>query len=418
VQDRKLAVGGPSDVFTVYRDPDETIWYSANHSLVHWQHGRFVKIAVPEQVKKLSLSSTPPSPITASAITKDHSGSLWVAFGGSGEFRLKAGIWTFVPILPDHPDWSASYAFTDSLDRVWLSWGDRLAQYDHGKIRIFGAKEGVAIGPPNVIAGRNRVIWVGGESGLAFLQGGRFHTVQSGEVTGFASVTGIVVTRDDDLWLSTGPGIVHIPASEIESVIQHPEHKVAFELFDLVSDLPEPIQRGEVYSSGAIQANDSTIWFATRNGAIRVDPAHIYRNPLPPPVSIRSITTDNKIYSAFSTPTLPALTKNVRIQYAALSLSIPERVRFRYKLEMLDHDWHEAGGRQEAFFTYLAPGPYSFRVIACNNDGVWNEAGATLTFTVAPAWFQTIWFRAFCAGAVILIAWILHQLRLSSFRDS
>jgi signal transduction histidine kinase/ligand-binding sensor domain-containing protein len=413
VEDRKVAVDAPSDVFSAYRDPDGSLWLSGNQSLLHWQNGKFFKIAVPDQVEKLSLSATPPDPITASSITKDHAGNLWVAFGGSGEFRLQNGLWTFVPILPDHPDWSASYGFTDGADRVWLSWGDRIAHYDHGKVRIFAAKEGLAISPPNVIAGRDQEVWVGGESGLALLQGGRFHTVQSAEATGFSSVTGIVVTRSSGLWASTGSGIVHIPESEIRNVMQQPEHKVSFELFDLVSDLPEPMQKkGEVYSSGAMQADDGSLWFATHNGAVRVDPAHIYRNPLAPPVAIRSVIADNKIYSAFSSPALPALTENLLIEYTALSLSIPERVRFRYKLENWDKDWHEAGNRREAFFTHLAPGKYSFHVTASNNDGVWNDTGATLNFTVAPAWYQTEWFLALCVVAGLVILWTLYRLRL------
>jgi signal transduction histidine kinase len=417
VEDGKVAVNGPTEVFTVYRDPDGSIWYGGHNSLLHWQDGRFIKMAVPDEVEKLSLSVTPSDPITVSAITKDHSGSLWVAFGGSGEFRLKNGIWTFVQILPDHPDWSAGYAFTDNADRVWLAWGDRIAQYDHGNVRIFGIKDGLDIGPPNVIAGRNKEIWVGGESGLAFLQEGRLHTVRSTEITGFRSVTGIVVVRKGGLWLSTGSGIVHIPESEVENVIHHPEHQVTFDLFDLVSDLPEPIQRGEVYSPGAIQASDGRIWFATRNGAVRVDPARIYKNPFPPPVSIRSIIADDKVYSAFANPALPALTKNLRIEYAALSLSIPERVRVRYKLEPWDKDWHDGEGRREAFFTNLAPGKYLFRVIACNSDGVWNGEGATISFTVAPAWFQTIWFRLFCVCVFLSLMWMLYQLRLKQLEQ-
>jgi signal transduction histidine kinase/ligand-binding sensor domain-containing protein len=413
VEDRKVPVDAPTDVFTAYRDSDGSIWLSANQTLLHWQNGRFFKTPVPDQVEKLSLSSTPPEPITASSITKDHAGNLWVAFGGSGEFRLQNGLWTFVPILPDHPDWSAGYGFTDGADRVWLFWGDRIAHYDHGEVRIFGSREGLAIGPPNVFAGRDQEVWVGGESGLSLFQGGRFHTIQSAEATGFSSVTGIVVTRNSGLWASTGSGIVHIPESEIRKVIQQPEHKVTFELFDLVSDLPEPIQKkGEVYSSGAMQADDGNLWFATRNGAVRLDPAHIYRNPLPPPVVIRSVIADNKIYSAFSSPALPALTENLLVDYTALSLSIPERVRFRYKLENWDKDWHEAGNRREAFFTHLAPGKYSFRVTASNNDGVWNDTGATLSFTVAPAWYQTKWFLALCVVAGLVIFWILYRLRL------
>ncbi|MGB6686481.1 MAG: two-component regulator propeller domain-containing protein [Terracidiphilus sp.] len=412
VEDRKPITGGPTDVFTNYRDPDGTIWFSGDRTLLHWQNGGFSKVEVPGQVEKLSLSAKPPDPIIASAITKDRSGNLWVAFGGSGEFRLKDGTWTFVQILPDHPDWSANFAFTDSSDCIWLLWGDRAAEYDHGNVHIFGVKEGLAIGPPNVIAGSDRAIWVGGESGLAFLEGGRFHALQSAGDTAFTSVNGIVATRNDGLWLSTRSGIVHIPESEIKAVLQHPAHPVTFELFDLTSDLPEPIQRGEVYSSGAIQANDGGLWFATRNGAVRLDPSHIYRNPLPPPVSIRSVIADDKTYSAFSSPALPALTQNLRIEYAALSLSIPERVRFRYKLEGWDTGWHDAGSRRDAFFTHLAPGNYSFHVIACNNDAVWNDKGAVLNFTVAPAWFQTLWFQAFCTGVFLFLLWAIYQLHL------
>jgi signal transduction histidine kinase/ligand-binding sensor domain-containing protein len=411
-KDRQLLIGGPKDIFTVYRDLDGSAWFSGRNSLSRWQNGKFVNIALPEPVEKLSRASTPRDPIIASSITKDSSGSLWVAFGGSGEFRLKDGVWTFVTLLSDHPDWSANYAFTDSADRVWLCWGDRIAQYDHGNIRVFGAKEGLSIGPPNVIAGQDQELWVGGESGLSLFQNGGFRTIQSAEPTGFTSVNGIVATSNDGLWLSAASGIVHIPGGEVKKIIEHPEHKAAFELFDLVSDLPAPIQRGYVYSSAAIQANDGKIWFAARDSAIRVDPAHIYRNPLAPPVSIRSIVADDKSYSPFSDLTLPALTNNLRIEYAALSLSIPERVRFRYKLGNLDNEWHDAGGRREAFFTRLAPGRYSFRVIACNNDGVWNEAGATLIFTVMPAWYQTRWFRGLCVVAGFLVLWIFYHLRL------
>jgi signal transduction histidine kinase/ligand-binding sensor domain-containing protein len=419
VEDRKTTFQGPDSVYTAYRDPDGSIWFAAHGSLVHWENGRFVNIAVPHQVLALSNSATPPDPIIASAITKDRSGSLWVTFDGSGEFRLKDGVWDFVPILPDHRDWSAVYAFTDNADRIWLSFSDRIACNDHGNVRIFGAKEGLAIGPPTVITGTDQRLWVGGESGLSIFQNERFHTIHSTGGAGFVGVTGIVLVQNQGIWLSTGLGIVHIPESEVTKLVQQPEYEVTFELFDLISDLPEPLQRRvNVFSSGAIQATDGTLWFATRNGAIEVDPAHIYRNPVPPPVSIRSVVADGKSYSPFSKPEIPALTKDLEIDYAALSLSIPERVRFRYKLGGWgDKEWHEAGGHREALFTNLRPGKYSFRVSACNNDGVWNETGATLDFVVAPAWFQTTWFYSLCVLTFLASLWGLYQLRVRQLQQ-
>lgn len=405
-------------VYTVYHDPDNSIWYGANSSLLHFKNGKLFSLAVPHQVLELSRSVTPPDPIIASAITKDLSGTLWVAFGGSGEFLLKEGVWTFIPILPDHPDWSARYAFTDKSDRVWLCWGDRIARYDHGKVQVFGLKEGLAIGAAQVIAESEQNIWVGGESGLAFLQGGRFHPVRVKAGANFTGITGIVAVHNGGIWLSTNPGVVHVPEIEVANVVRNPEHVIAFELFDLISDLPEPLQSDpSSYASTAIQANDGAMWFATQNGAVRVDSAHIYRNPLSPPVLIRSVVADGKNYSPFSHLVFPALTKNLRISYIALSLSIPERVRFRYKLEGWDNTWHEAESNREAVFTNLAPTKYKFRVAACNNDGVWNETGASLEFSVLPAFYQANWFRALCVAVFLALLWAFYQFRLNQLQE-
>ena len=109
---------------------------------------------------------------------------------------------------------------------------------------------------------------------------------------------------------------------------------------------------------------------------------------------------------------LPPRTTNLQIDYTALSLAVPEKVRFRYRLEGVDKEWQDAGSRREAFYTRLGPGEYHFRVIACNNDGVWNEEGAALTLASSPAWYQTRWFQALYIGLFLLLLWALYQLRL------
>ena len=109
---------------------------------------------------------------------------------------------------------------------------------------------------------------------------------------------------------------------------------------------------------------------------------------------------------------VPALTRSIRIDYTALSLTIPERVRFRYRLEGWETEWHDVGQRRAAFYTDLQPGTYSFRVRASNNDGVWNETGAVLAFTVAPAWYQTSWFRALVVTSLVGALALLYRLRV------
>ncbi|HKV33558.1 MAG TPA: two-component regulator propeller domain-containing protein [Pyrinomonadaceae bacterium] len=418
VSDATPVNGAPTQVFTTYRDPDGAIWISAQDKLLRWHNGVFTSIPPREEMLKLARTSATKDPITVSSITRGAAGTMWVAYGGAGEFQFKDGVWKFVPVIKEHTDWAPSYAFTDSTDKVWLVYVDRLVAIEGENLRTYAAAEGLTIGPVNLVAGRDRQLWAGGQSGLAFLKDDRFHKLSTTALE-LGSITGLVV-RDDGLWLSANAGIVHIPQSEIQQVLQQPAYLVSYELFDLVSDLPEQLQRGSVYSysSGVIESSDGLLWFATRSGIARLNPAQIFRNPLPPPVAIRSLIADGKSYSTLTNASLPALTKNVRLDYTALSLSVPERVRFRYKLENWDKEWQEAGIRRQAFYTNLGPGNYVFRVAASNNDGVWNQEAATFRFTVAPAWYQTAWFRLFFLALFILLAWLAYRLRVRQLSNA
>ena len=121
---------------------------------------------------------------------------------------------------------------------------------------------------------------------------------------------------------------------------------------------------------------------------------------------------DRRSYSPQQGLRLPRLSRDLEIDYSALSFVAPQKVRFRYKLESRDASWQEAGTRRQAFYTDLRPGNYRFRVMACNNDGLWNEEGATLEFSIASAWFQTAWFRLLCVVIAALVAWAIYRLRV------
>src|SRR5260370_6600247 len=165
-------------------------------------------------------------------------------------------------------------------------------------------------------------------------------------------------------------------------------------------------------NSAAVEASDGRLWFATDNGLAWIDPAHIVRNGVPPPVSILSIGDEKGHHPVSSAVRFAAGTHTVEIDYTALSLSIPERVEFRYKLEGMDKDWQNVGARRQAFYTRPGPGRDRFRVIACNNDGVWNEHGAILDFSIATAWDQTNWFLALSVITGLFVLCVLYHLRL------
>ena len=136
-----------------------------------------------------------------------------------------------------------------------------------------------------------------------------------------------------------------------------------------------------------------------------IDPHHLAFNKLPPPVHIEQVTADDKTYDATNGLRLPPHVRYLAIDYTALSLVAPEKVRFRYKLEGEDKDWREVVNDRQVQYTNLPPKHYRFRVLACNNSGVWNEQGAALDFVIPPAWYQTNWFRALCVAAFLALLW-------------
>ena len=166
-------------------------------------------------------------------------------------------------------------------------------------------------------------------------------------------------------------------------------------------------------AAALITRSGDRIWVVTTNGFGYLDVTpRLRKNPLPPPVQIETVTADGKSLAAAPGLELPKLTHDLQIDYTALSLTYPEKVQFRYKLEGRDENWQDVGTRRRAYFTDLAPKQYSFRVIAANNDGVWNNAGAALNFSIAPAWYQTRWFEAACVAAALALFWGLYRYRL------
>jgi Y_Y_Y domain len=230
--------------------------------------------------------------------------------------------------------------------------------------------------------------WFGGEFGLARLDGERFYSVRSVPELPLDGITGIVETTDGDLWLNGRAGIVHIAAAELERSRADPAYRVRGETlgaFDGVvgsSAILRPLPT-------AIEAADGKLWFATTSGIYGIDPARRVHNRVPPPVLIRALSVAGHTIEPIPGLTLPTYTTAVRFDYVGLSLTAPEKVRYRYRLDGVDTDWCEPTAARQTLRTNLRPGHYAFRVIAANNDGVWNESGASLAFVIPPAFVQT-----------------------------
>ena len=392
------------NVDCAYRDPNGVIWLATPWSIFRLADERLDTIgskqgavtynydgAVPAGqgliLRQLDLPTA--GGITVSlqsrvkAITQDRLGRLWISME-SGTFRLERSGWTSLESLGG-PQGTATAEFTDSEGRIWFGFANTVAMLDGDKVRIFSGKDGVQVGAVTSIQGKGTKIWIGGEFGLEFFDGSHFQPVNPSDGSAFGGVSGIVADPEDGLWFSENRGIIHIREAQLR---QSGSGKVEFESFGLLDGLTAEL-RGSLASPSAVQTTDGRIWFATTKGLAWINPKRIVRNTVPPPVLIESVIANGRKYNNSTSLRLPPRIANLQIAYTATSLTIPERVRFRYKLEGQDNEWQDAGTRREAFYTNLDPGSYQFRVIACNNDGVWNEAGTVLRFDVLPAFYQT-----------------------------
>src|SRR6202051_4256678 len=224
----------------------------------------------------------------------------------------------------------------------------------------------------------------------------------------------LISDRKATLWLYAACGVIAIPNEELQRWWKSPDTVVKSRLFDGF-DGARPMSTP--FQPNASQSPDGRLWFANQSIVQMIDPAHLDSNPILPPVHVEEIIADQKSYAPRDSLRLPALTRDLEIDYTALSFVAPQKVRFRYKLEGHDSEWQHPGTRRQAFYADLRPANYRFRVMACNNDGVWNEEGATLAFSLAAAWYQTWWFRGVSLVVFLALLWALYQWRIRQVKS-
>lgn len=288
--------------------------------------------------------------------------------------------------------------------RVWATYDDgTVSIYDNGSVRQYGPRDGLPGSLTSAIARTtDGDVWLGSEHALTRFRSGRFESV---DVTPGLPIFSIMPGDGGFLWLRAGRTMARMDVHEFDKALATPGYRPQLESYGSREGIP-----GVPLAS--VRSGDR-IWINTGQGLGYLDVnLRARKNPLPPPVHIENVTADGKSFPVNQALRLPKLTHDVEIDYTALSLTIPEKVEFRYQLEGRDQNWQEAGPRRQAYYTDLAPRHYRFRVMAANNDGVWNEEGAALDFSVLPAWYQTRWFKAGCVAITLALLSGLYRFRM------
>ena len=394
------------NVTTMLEDRAGRLWVGVDGGLAIYEGGNFRSVHLQDG------SATG----TVFALTEDSAGRVW-ALAGRKLLRIEnSGGEIHVREETTSPEIAAAFAMAaDTSGRIWLglSYGD-MVRMQNGKMEIFPGDKG---GKPSQI--RSLFVDSDGSVLAATLQGlvrwkdGQRKLLGTRNGLPCDEIYAMVKDQGDGIWLYTKCGVVEVGEAEIKKWWEQPYYRVTartFDIFDGARPGLTPLQPQSARST------DGRLWFANDTILQMIDPRRMAGNVVVPPVHIEGVVADGKNYLPQDGLQLPALTRDLRIDYAALSYAVPKKVRYRYMLEGHDHTWQEPENRRQAFYSDLRPGKYRFRVIASNNDGVWNEAGAALNFEQLPAFYQSGWFRGLCALAVLGVAWIFYLLRVRQMR--
>ncbi len=388
--------------YSLFEDSARRIWLSTFQEFGYLENNRFVQVHDVHGGRITSMAEGPP-------------GHLWLAKEETGLLHLFQGrvVEKFPWTALGHNDDGRVVLADPSQHGIWLGFSAGGVSYlADGAIRkSYSVAEGLGAGRVNSLRfGPRGALWAATENGLSRIKDDHVTTLTSKNGLPCDKVHWTVDDADHFVWVYTACGLVRIARTELDAWVDDPSRSVPATLFDVSDGVRTHSYPSAVH--GVTKASDGRIWYVAFDGVSVIDPQHFPFNKLAPPVHIEQIIADDKSYDATNGMRLPPRARNLAIDYTALSLVAPEKVRFRYKLEGQNRNWHEVVNDREVQYSNLPPGKYCFRVNASNNSGVWNEQGASLNFVIPPMWYQTNWFYTLCAATFLALLWTVYQLRV------
>jgi ligand-binding sensor domain-containing protein/signal transduction histidine kinase len=394
---------------SLFQDERGRIWVSTLRELGYLEDGRFTSIKGVPGGNMLSIA-------------QDSGGNVWVINEHVGLFRISPQ--NDVQHIPwsdlGHKDHASVLTSDRTKGGLWIGFFlGGIAYFSDGQVRAYyTAPDGLGAGSVSDFHfDDDGTLWISTEGGLSRLRNNRVATLTSKNGLPCDTVHWAMEDDDRSFWLYTACGLVRIARSELDAWAADAETKqnatraIRVTVFDS-SDGVRSLPHAGHYHPLVAKTPDGRLWFLPWDGVSVIDPRHLPINRVPPPVHIEKIAADGKTYDASNAVSLPAHVRDVSIDYTALSLVDPEKIHFRYKLEGQDPDWREVVNDRQVQYSNLAPRHYTFRVMACNNSGVWNEAGTFLDFSIAPAYYQTTWFRVSCVAVLLVLLWGIYRLRV------
>ncbi|MBI4750587.1 MAG: response regulator [Acidobacteria bacterium] len=311
------------------------------------------------------------------AITEDHHGTIWVGTVNGGINLLRTGGISHITTQEGLSSNNIFSLYEDAQGVMWVCASDNLSRITGGKITNLSPADGL-------------------------FEGNKFH-----------------ILEDDQqrFWISSNKGIFCLSKTDLNEALNRTRTSLSWDAYGKADGMESSQCNGASQPAGW-KSRDGKLWFPTIKGLVEINPTRIQRNTITPPVVIEQLQFGTGQLPLNASPELSWDKETLEIRYAGLSFLAPERVRFRFRLTGYNPNWIEAGTRRVAYYTSLPPGNYTFQVIACNNDGVWNTEGATYRFVVKTPLSQTWWAYLIYATGLFVIGYFVVRYRTVQLQRS
>lgn len=388
----------------LYEDMDGSLWVGTfDSSIIHFHGGRITRYSTQDGTDHNNVR----------VIHRDRMGNLWVGTTG-GLLLFRDGHFTPCQTEQGLPYREVNAIIEDRGGALWIGTLAGVTRYQNGKFSSYTDRDGLLSNNVRALyEDGDGVIWVGTyDGGLNRYQDGRFtsYTVRDGLFDN--SVSQILEDGQGNFWMSCNRGIYRVSRAELNEFAAGRRHSVTSIYYGKRDGLFSIECNGGAQPAG-LRSRDGRLWFPTQDGVAVVDPNSVQRSTEPPPVALEEFTIGERVVKFLKEAKIPAGEEQFSIHYTGLSFINPEQMKFKYRLEGLDKDWVDAGSRRTAYYSHVPPGSYTFRVMAANSDGVWNERGASIRINVVPRFYRTWWFLTLVVAAIAGVVALAYRRRVA-----
>jgi ligand-binding sensor domain-containing protein/signal transduction histidine kinase len=344
------------------------------------------------------------------AVHRGSDGAVWAGTLSGGLSKFKYGRFTNYTVNDGLPS-NTVVSITEAAGAIWVATPNGVTSLRDGKWRLFGARQGLPDENTNCLfADSSGTLWIGTAAGLAYLREDQVHVPDNTPEALQEQILGIAEDRQGWLWISTSHHVLRLRRDAFlnNTLTEADVHEYGIE--DGLHGI-EGVKRQRSVVIGPV----GRIWFSMNRGISSVDPSRAL-NAAPAIVRVESVSVDGSEMNFPHAVSLIGARRRVTFNFQALSLSVPNRIRFRYKLENNDDGWSSPTTTREVSYNNLPAGSYVFRLVASNSDGIWNSSEVVVPMTIAPFYYQTWWFRIGVAALCVVAVLMLVRVRLRAIQ--